>query len=119
MITPKNVELDDIKEKLLPDIVFVDNPKSGIDFSFDKESYLSVLDSPLVRKFYQKKEIIFFERQLGDLKFFVIIFNKFDLLVLFLKSFPEEINILIDNDFGKFFTREQATEFKSYDEFTS
>ena len=67
----------------------------------------------------KKKEIIFFERQLGDLKFFVIIFNKFDLLVLFLKSFPEEINILIDNDFGKFFTREQATEFKSYDEFTS
>ena len=75
--------------------------------------------SPINRNFYENDELHSIEERLGDLSFFVILFNKFADLKQFLKTFPDRLNILIGNDFSKIMTIDEVIKFETYKEFIS
>ena len=68
---------------------------------------------------YEKEELAEIKSKISHPVFYIVDTNSFSPLKEFVYHLPDTFNFLIDNDFGKTFTRQQFLKFGSFEEFFS
>ena len=117
LITDKSITLGIITDLMGSDLVFNYENDKVLTHSSDT-SFLSVIDDgdELNRDYYDERELSFIHSKIKSPRTFVLDSNSFELFSILIGSLSNQIEVLIDNDYGKILSSDEVLSMTSFKE---